>query len=76
MLHFVGYLDLPIQSGKLKDISKMDAEFFGLESKVAEIMDPQIRMLHEVVYETIWDAGLYLILNLNCNDLITLFAAL
>ena len=48
---------LPPRNGKLKDISKFDAAFFGVHPKQASSMDPQIRLLLEVTYETIIDAG-------------------
>lgn len=50
-------LDLPKYSGNIKDITKMDAEFFGLSEEEANLLDPQLRLLHEVIYECILDAG-------------------
>jgi hypothetical protein len=49
---------LPKRSGKLKDLSKFDASFFGVHPKQANSMDPQLRILLEVTYEAIIDAGL------------------
>lgn len=43
--------------GKLKDLSKCDVTVFGIHAKQANTMDPQVRMLLEVTYETIIDAG-------------------
>ncbi|XP_011863329.1 PREDICTED: fatty acid synthase-like [Vollenhovia emeryi] len=43
--------------GKIKDLSSFDASFFGIPPKLAHIMDPQARMLLEVTYEAIVDAG-------------------
>ncbi|GFO05617.1 fatty acid synthase [Plakobranchus ocellatus] len=43
--------------GKLKNITDFDAEFFGVHSKSANTMDPMLRILLEVVYEAIVDAG-------------------
>ena len=43
---------------KLKKIEKFDNDFFGLHSKSAETMDPQLRILLEVVYEAVVDAGI------------------
>ena len=43
--------------GKIKDLSKFDAYFFGLHPKQTDRMDPQIRIMMEVVYEAIVDAG-------------------
>jgi len=54
-----GLNGLPTRSGKLKDLSKFDATFFGVHPKQANSMDPQLRMLLEVTYEAIVDAGVY-----------------
>lgn len=43
--------------GKLKDLNKFDAHFFGVHGKQADYMDPQARMLLELTYEAIVDAG-------------------
>ncbi|XP_060583977.1 fatty acid synthase-like [Ruditapes philippinarum] len=53
-----GMYGLPKRSGKLKDLSKFDASFFGVHPKQANSMDPQLRILLEVTYEAIVDAGL------------------
>ena len=50
-------MGLPTGNGKLKDISRFDATMFGVHPKQANGMDPQLRMLLEVVYEAIADAG-------------------
>lgn len=55
--HTLGYYNLPRRHGKVKDASKFDANFFGIVPKQANCMDPQMRMLHEVVYEAMVDAG-------------------
>lgn len=52
-----GYWNLPPYMGKIKDLTKFDAEFFGIHSKAAESTDPQLRLLLEVAYEAIVDAG-------------------
>jgi fatty acid synthase len=52
-----GYHGLPKRGGKLKDISKFDAAFFGVHGKQANGMDPQLRLLLEVTYEALIDAG-------------------
>lgn len=44
-------------ASKLENIDYFDAEFFNYSNKDAQIMDPQIRMLHEVVYEALENAG-------------------
>ncbi|XP_011867181.1 PREDICTED: fatty acid synthase-like, partial [Vollenhovia emeryi] len=43
--------------GKIKDLSSFDASFFGIPPKLANIMDPQARILLEITYEAIVDAG-------------------
>lgn len=52
-----GLYGLPRRSGKLKDLSKFDASFFGVHPKQAHTMDPQLRLLLEVTYEAIVDGG-------------------
>ncbi|XP_028050812.1 fatty acid synthase [Monomorium pharaonis] len=52
-----GIHGLPIRSAKIKDLSSFDATFFGIHPKQAHPMDPQLRMLLEVTYEAIVDAG-------------------
>ena len=37
----------------------MDAAFFGVTPKQANVMDPQLRLLLEVAYEAILDSGRY-----------------
>ena len=60
-MHFCnqGFLGIPRKFGKLKDTSKFDAEFFRVSPKQAHTMDAQQRILHEVVYECIVDAGMF-----------------
>ncbi|XP_016070948.1 PREDICTED: fatty acid synthase [Miniopterus natalensis] len=53
-----GLYGLPRRSGKLKDLSKFDATFFGVHAKQAHTMDPQLRLLLEVTYEAIVDGGI------------------
>nr|XP_045015104.1 fatty acid synthase-like isoform X2 [Jaculus jaculus]XP_045015105.1 fatty acid synthase-like isoform X2 [Jaculus jaculus] len=53
-----GIYGLPRRSGKLKDLSKFDATFFGVHPKQAHTMDPQLRLLLEVAYEAIVDGGI------------------
>uniref|UniRef100_A0A8B9S4W5 Fatty acid synthase n=1 Tax=Apteryx owenii TaxID=8824 RepID=A0A8B9S4W5_APTOW len=53
-----GIYGLPKRNGKLKDISKFDASFFGVHPKQANTMDPQLRLLLEVSYEAILDGGI------------------
>ena len=53
----LGLYGLPKRNGKLKDISHFDAAFFGVHSKQANTMDPQLRLMMEVAYEAIIDGG-------------------
>ncbi|XP_050531344.1 fatty acid synthase-like [Daktulosphaira vitifoliae] len=52
-----GMYGAPSRSGKLKEINKFDAEFFGIHAKLANSMDIQLRILLEVTHEAIMDAG-------------------
>ncbi|KAK8766017.1 hypothetical protein V5799_007198 [Amblyomma americanum] len=52
-----GYLGLPERLGVIRDLSLFDAQFFGVHSKQAHVMDPQMRLLMETSYEAIVDAG-------------------
>ena len=52
-----GRLGLPPVAGKLRTVNRFDAEFFNLNSKQAEMTDPQTRILLEVCYEAVVDAG-------------------
>lgn len=51
--------ELPRRKGVLKNINKFDAAFFGVQSKLANQMDPQGRTLIETAYEAILDAGIH-----------------
>jgi len=50
--------ELPPRFGKIKDLGSFDASFFGVHAKQAHVMDPQIRILLELTYEAIIDAGI------------------
>ncbi|KAG5679907.1 hypothetical protein PVAND_009443 [Polypedilum vanderplanki] len=50
--------DIPKLSGKVGDLDKFDATFFGVQSKQAQTMDPQIRVIVEHAYEAVLDAGI------------------
>jgi len=52
-----GLFGVPKRCGKLTDLTKFDNSFFGVHPKQADCMDPQLRMLLEVTYEAIHDAG-------------------
>ncbi|KAG0433949.1 hypothetical protein HPB47_019455 [Ixodes persulcatus] len=57
LLPAIRLLGLPGRSGKIRDLSQFDAQFFGVEAKQAHVMDPQLRLLLETSYEAIVDAG-------------------
>ena len=71
----LGLYGLPTRSGKLKDLSKFDAQFFGVHGKQANNMDPQARILLELTYEAIVDAGTLLPLFIS-NPLLSNFLCL
>ncbi|KAG7203850.1 hypothetical protein KM043_017904 [Ampulex compressa] len=52
------YKQLPRRSGKISNLSKFDASFFGIHPKQTESMDPMGRILMEHAYEAIVDAGI------------------
>lgn len=52
-----GLYGLPTRTGKIKDLQYFDATFFGVHAKQAHVMDPQLRMLLELTYEAMVDAG-------------------
>ncbi|XP_046415450.1 fatty acid synthase-like isoform X1 [Neodiprion fabricii] len=51
--------DIPRRAGKINNIEKFDARFFGVHFKEAHSMDPMARMLLEHTYEAIIDAGVH-----------------
>ncbi|XP_057669272.1 fatty acid synthase-like [Diorhabda carinulata] len=53
----VGTPNIPIPSGKLRNLDKFDAEFFGLSFKQYNYMDPRHRIILETTFEAIIDAG-------------------
>ena len=54
---FAGLYGLPPRHGKLKDLTKFDADYFGVHPKQAHYLDPQVRNLLELTYEAIVDSG-------------------
>ncbi|KAG7203855.1 hypothetical protein KM043_017909 [Ampulex compressa] len=52
------YKQLPRRTGKINNLSKFDASFFGIHPKQTESMDPMGRILMEHAYEAIVDAGI------------------
>lgn len=49
--------EVPTRSGKIRNLEKFDAPFFSVLGKHAHQMDPQSRILMEITYEAIMDAG-------------------
>ncbi|XP_053963784.1 fatty acid synthase [Anastrepha ludens] len=50
--------EIPKRAGKIHDLEKFDATFFGVHFKQAHTMDPQTRILIETAYEAVIDAGI------------------
>lgn len=44
-------------NGFLEDVEYFDASFFGYTSREAEKMDPQVRIFHQIAWETLESAG-------------------
>ncbi|RWS01683.1 fatty acid synthase-like protein, partial [Dinothrombium tinctorium] len=57
---FVDVFNITNRIAKLNHYSEFDAEFFEISDQEADLIDPQIRMLLEVVFECIYDAGMNL----------------
>jgi fatty acid synthase len=50
--------ECPRRMGKIEDIEKFDASFFGVSFRQARTMDPQCRMMLEHAYEAVLDSGM------------------
>lgn len=50
-------VEIPRRMGKIANLGKFDATFFGVHFKQAHTMDPQCRLLIETAYEAVLDAG-------------------
>lgn len=49
---------MPVRLGKLNDLSKFDAEFFGYKHPHrVNVMDPLSRIILEKAYEALIDSG-------------------
>ncbi|XP_063696021.1 fatty acid synthase-like [Culicoides brevitarsis] len=48
---------IPKRQGKVYDLEKFDAQFFGFNHRLANATDPQTRCLVEHAYEAVLDAG-------------------
>lgn len=51
-------MNLPAKAGKVPGLEKFDAEFFGIDDKTADEMDPQVKINLESIYCAIIDAGM------------------
>ncbi|KAL0867964.1 hypothetical protein ABMA27_008631 [Loxostege sticticalis] len=49
--------EIPQRTGKINNVNKFDASFFGVHYKQAHTMDPMCRILLEKAYEAVIDAG-------------------
>ncbi|KAJ8915050.1 hypothetical protein NQ315_016025, partial [Exocentrus adspersus] len=56
---YLRVMNIPSRMGKMPELDKFDASFFGINPKQAEFMDPRYRILCETVYEAMVDAGVY-----------------
>uniref|UniRef100_A0A2H1WWR5 SFRICE_007688 n=1 Tax=Spodoptera frugiperda TaxID=7108 RepID=A0A2H1WWR5_SPOFR len=50
--------EIPHRTGKINNLNKFDASFFGVHYEQAHTMDPMCRMMLEKVYEAVYDAGM------------------
>ncbi|XP_059474548.1 fatty acid synthase-like [Neocloeon triangulifer] len=53
----IDHNEIPRRIGKIRDLEKFDASFFAVHYKQAQTMDPMCRILLELAYEAIVDAG-------------------
>ncbi|XP_059048171.1 fatty acid synthase-like [Achroia grisella] len=53
-----GHPEIPQRTGKINNVNKFDASFFGVHYKQAHTMDPMCRIILEKTYEAIYDAGM------------------
>ena len=52
-----GTFGLPRRRGVLRGLDRFDNEFFNIDSNYADHLEPMTRILIEVTYEALWDAG-------------------
>lgn len=53
----LGLWNLPPKNGKMPNLERFDEEFFGVPESQVNLIDPQERLLLELTYEAIVDAG-------------------
>ncbi|CAG2176384.1 unnamed protein product, partial [Oppiella nova] len=51
------FCDISSRMGRIESYDRFDGNFFGVTPEMAEIMVPESRMLLEVAYEAVMDAG-------------------
>ena len=49
--------EIPKRIGKMYNLEKFDASFFGIHERQAQALDPQCRFLLEQSYEAVLDSG-------------------
>lgn len=49
--------EVPVRSGKVYTINRLDSGFFGIHNRLATFMDPAMRVLLEKTVEAVLDAG-------------------
>lgn len=54
----IDHPEIPREGGKISELEKFDAIFFGVHYKQAHTLDPMCRMLLEHSYEALIDAGI------------------
>lgn len=60
MFIFAEHPEIPQRTGKLNQVNKFDAAFFGVHYKQAHTMDPMCRIILEKAYEAIVDSGTHI----------------
>nr|KAF7429600.1 hypothetical protein H0235_005998 [Vespula pensylvanica] len=51
-------IKIPSRIGTMKQITKLDNVFFGINAKLVNYMDPTVRLTTEVTFEAVIDAGI------------------
>ncbi|KAF7272913.1 hypothetical protein GWI33_014349 [Rhynchophorus ferrugineus] len=54
-----GHPEIPHRTGKLYDVEKFDAAYFGVHFRQSHQMDPMCRLILEVAMEAVLDAGIH-----------------